>query len=106
MQVVRCAKYVGTMIGPDGHVHRWTAHRKNHPARFENHCSTACDCKIYAISVLSFIGSLCAPDKAALKAEAHALQCTTAGPYNAYLLTFLELALYVVLVLTWWVFTP
>ena len=79
---------------------------ENHPARFENHCSTACDCKIYAISVLSFIGSLCAPDKAALKAEAHALQCTTAGPYNAYLLTFLELALYVVLVLTWWVFTP
>ena len=21
MQVVRCAKYVGTMIGPDGHIH-------------------------------------------------------------------------------------
>ena len=34
-------------------------------------------------SVLSYIGSICAPDKATLKAEAHALQCTTAGPYNA-----------------------
>ena len=42
-----------------------------------------CDFKIYAISVLSFIGSACAPDKTTLKAENHALQCTTAGPYNA-----------------------
>ena len=42
-----------------------------------------CDIKIYAISVLSFIGSVCAPDKATLKAENHVLQCTTAGPYNA-----------------------
>ena len=41
-----------------------------------------CDIKIYAISLLSFIGSVCAPDKATLKAENHALQCTTAGPYN------------------------
>ena len=42
-----------------------------------------CDFKIYAISVLSFIGSVCAPDNATLKAEDHALQCTTARPYNA-----------------------
>ena len=42
-----------------------------------------CDFKIYAISVLSFIGSVGAPDKATIKAENHALQCTTAGPYNA-----------------------
>ena len=28
MQIVRHAKYVGTMIGPDGYLHRWTAHRK------------------------------------------------------------------------------
>ena len=42
-----------------------------------------CDLKIYAASVLSFIGSVCAPGKATLKAEAHALECTTAGPYNA-----------------------
>ena len=42
-----------------------------------------CELKIYAIFVLSFIGSVCAPDKATLKAENHALQCTTPGPDNA-----------------------
>ena len=42
-----------------------------------------CDLKIYAISVLSFVGSVCAPDEATLKAENHALQCTIAGLYNA-----------------------
>ena len=42
-----------------------------------------CDFKIYVISVLSFRGSVCAPDKATLKAKNHALQCTTEGPYNA-----------------------
>ena len=36
------------------------------------------------MSVSSYIGSICAPDKATLEAEAHALQCTTAGPYNAF----------------------
>ena len=39
--------------------------------------------KICAISVLSFIGSVCTPDKATLKTENRALQCTTAGRYNA-----------------------
>ena len=38
MHIVRHAKYVGTMIGPDGHIHRWSAPRKNHPARAENQC--------------------------------------------------------------------
>ena len=28
MQIVRHAKYVGTMIGPDGYLHRWTAPSK------------------------------------------------------------------------------
>ena len=42
-----------------------------------------CELKIYAVSVLRYIGSVRAPDKATLKAEAHAPQCTTAGPYNA-----------------------
>ena len=92
MQIVRYAKYVGTMIGPDGYIHRWTAHRKNFIQRvLKINASTKslverlCDFKIYAISVLCFIGSVCAPDKATLKAENHALQCTTAGPYNAIL---------------------
>ena len=63
MQIVRHATYAGIMIGLDGHIHRFSA--------------------------LSFIGSVCAPDNATLKAENHALQCTTAGPYNAILSNFL-----------------
>ena len=42
-----------------------------------------CDFKIHAISVLCFIESFCAPDKATLKAEDHDLQCTSAGPFHA-----------------------
>ena len=38
MQIVRHAKHVGTMIGPDGHLHRWTAARKIHLARVKNQC--------------------------------------------------------------------
>ena len=41
-----------------------------------------CDLKIYALSVLCCIGSISAPNEGT-KDEAHALQCTTAGPYNA-----------------------
>ena len=29
MKIVKHAKYVGTMIGPVGHIHRWTAPREN-----------------------------------------------------------------------------
>ena len=36
MQIVRHAEYVGTMFGPDGHLHRWTAPRKNHTTSVEN----------------------------------------------------------------------
>ena len=86
MQIVRYDMHVGTMIGPDGHIHRWTAHQKKFIQRvFKINSSTKslverlCDLKIYALSV----GSVRAPGKATLKAEAHALQCTTAGPYNA-----------------------
>ena len=83
MQNVRHAKYVGTMIGPHGHLNRWTAARKNQPTRDDNNASSNSlverlfHLKIYAISVLSFIGSVCASDKATL-------QCTTARPYNAF----------------------
>ena len=28
MKIVKYAKYVGTMIGPEGHIHRWTAPQK------------------------------------------------------------------------------
>ena len=39
IQIVRYAKYVGTMICPDGDIHRWTTPRKHHLARVENQCS-------------------------------------------------------------------
>ena len=87
---------VGTMIGPDGHIQRWMAHRNIIHRVVKIHASTKnlverlCDFKIYAISVLSFIGSVCATDKATLKAENHALQCTTAEPYNAITSKLLE----------------
>ena len=42
-----------------------------------------CDFKIFALSVLGYIGSISAPDGATLKEEAHALQCTTASPYDS-----------------------
>ena len=42
-----------------------------------------CDFKIYAMSVLCFVGSVCAPDQATFKAENCALQFTTAGPCDA-----------------------
>ena len=66
----------GTTIGPDGHIHQLDGT----PEKFI-HCvlkinvsaqsfvDRLCDFKIYAISVLSYIGSVCAPDKATLKAE-------------------------------------
>ena len=44
---------------------------------------SGCATSFSAISVRSFIGSVCAPDKATLNSENHALQCTTAGPHNA-----------------------
>ena len=104
MQIVRCAKYVGTMIGPDGYIHRWTAPRKNFIQRvLKINTSTKslverlCEVKIFAIPVLSFIGSVCAHDKATRKVENHALQCATAVSYNAFPLISLELALCVAL---------
>ena len=36
MKVVNYAKYVGTMIGPEGYFHRWAAPRKKYPEGQEN----------------------------------------------------------------------
>ena len=70
MQIVRFAEHVGTMLGPDGHIHRWTAHREKIIQRVLNiNASTKslverlCDLKINAVSVLGYIGSISAPDK-------------------------------------------
>ena len=38
MKVAKYAKYVGTMIGPEGHVHRWTAPRKNRAESPKDQC--------------------------------------------------------------------
>ena len=35
MQIAKYAKYVGTMKGPDGHIHRWTAPRNKFIQRFQ-----------------------------------------------------------------------
>ena len=58
MQIVRHAKNVGTMIGPDGHLHRWTAHRKTFIQRVmkinastKSQVERLCDFKVYAIFV-------------------------------------------------------
>ena len=60
-----------------------------------------CDLKIDAMSVLSFIGSACAPDKVTIKAENHALQCTVAGPCIAVPSGLLEVGSVCELVLMW-----
>ena len=39
---------------------------------------------MYALSVLEYLGSISTLDRATLKEEAHALQCTAAGPNNAF----------------------
>ena len=64
MQAVKYAKNVGTMIGPNGHKHLG----KIHSAGPEN--QRLCDLNIYALSVLEYIWSLSALDKATLTAEA------------------------------------
>ena len=35
MQIAKCAEYVGTMIGPEGHAHRWTTPRKRFIQRIQ-----------------------------------------------------------------------
>ena len=42
------------------------------------------DFEMYALSVLEYLGSISALDRATLTEEAHALQCTAAGPNNAF----------------------
>ena len=49
----------------------------------ESFVERICDLKIYAILLMSFIGSVCALEKATLKAEKHVIPCTITGPYHA-----------------------
>ena len=90
VEIVKCARYVGTLSGPEGYLHCWIApRRKNFPENQENESTKSrverlVDFKIYALSVLGYLGSISAPGGATLK-EAHALQSITAGPKNAIL---------------------
>ena len=89
MNIVKNAKYVGTKIGPEGHLHvGLTTEKFIQRARKINKTSKSLverliDFKMYALSVLGYIGSISTPDEATLKEESHALQCTTAGTHNA-----------------------
>ena len=63
MKVVKHAKYVGTLIGPEGHLHRWNAPRKKFTQRYKKINETSkclferlVDFKIYALSVLGYVG--------------------------------------------------
>ena len=89
--VLRCAicptrqKYVRSMIWPDGHFHRWTAHRKIIQRVLK------IDVFFFFSKVSRFtrflcwiVGSVCAPVKATFKVENHVLQCSSAGLYNAF----------------------
>ena len=81
MKMVRNAKYFGTTIGSEGHIHRWTAPRKK--SFTLSLVEGLCVVKIYAMSVPECVETISAPDEATFKEEAHALQCTAAGPCNA-----------------------
>ena len=81
MKMVKNAKYFDTTIGSEGHIHRWTPPRKK--SFTQSLVEGLGVVKIYAISVPEFIESISAPDEATFKEEAHALQCTAAGPCNA-----------------------
>ena len=73
-KIVKYAKYVGTMIGPEGYLHPWTAPREKFIQRTWKINGTSrslvqhlVDFKIFALSVLGYLGTISAPDGASLK---------------------------------------
>ena len=90
MKILKCARYVGTMIGPGGYLHSWAAPRRKTIQRTRKINESTKSLverwvgfKIYALSVLGYQGAISTPDEATLKEEAHALQCITAGTFIA-----------------------
>ena len=74
MKTEKYAKNVGTMIGSEGHIHRWTAPRVKFIQRAGKINGTSkslverlVDFKICALSVLGHLGSISACDRATLK---------------------------------------
>ena len=65
-----------------------------------------CDFKIHAISVLGFIGSVLHLIRQPSRSRTMLFSAQQQARTTLYRLPFLELAPNVVLVLTWWVFTP
>ena len=65
-----------------------------------------CDFKIYAISVLSFIGSVCAPEKATSRQRTMLFSVLQQDRTTLFHLRFLGLAPFVALVLIWWALIP
>ena len=90
MKIVKHAKHVGTLIGPevisiDG-LHREKNSFKEIGKSMglpEVQSSDWLTSAFFALSVIGHIGSISVPDGASLKEEAHALQCTTASSHNA-----------------------
>ena len=110
----RHAKYVGTMVDPDGQIHRWTAARKNHPARDDHQCfyqefclvGRMCHFKIYAISVLVLLDLYVHQIRHTSMPRTMLFSVPQQDRTKLFRQPFLGLTLSVVLVLTWWVFTP
>ena len=78
---------------------------KIHSTCPENQRLRLCDQKIFALSVLGYIGSISAPDKATFKIEVHARQCTTADHTTLFPPTYEVFGPCAALVLTRLVFT-
>ena len=68
-------------------LHRWAAPRKKKTTMFAPSSPALVDrlvaCKVSALPVLSYVGSLAAPDQATVTDESRALQRLAAGPYDA-----------------------
>ena len=72
------------MIGHEGYLHRWTAPRRNFVQRTRKINESTKSLverlvvfKICVLSVLGYLVSISAPDKAIFKEETHALQFIT-----------------------------
>ena len=113
MQIVRHAKYVGTMIGPDGHFHRWTAPRKNSynecwksmllPKVWLSGCVTSRFLRFLCWVLLDlFVHQTRQPSRPRTMHFSVPQQART----TLYRLHFLGLAPYVALFLIWWAFIP
>ena len=74
MKIVKYAKYVGTMIGPEGYLHSGTC---------KSLVERLVDLRVYAVSVLGYPGSISAPDGATTRCNALPLV-----PFVLCLLTF------------------